>query len=216
MRSAGNPSTRASANAFDLSESVRSRVIALPSPFTLEIAFPSATTTRSVDPHARNSSSVVNRFSDTSIARNRSQLSTPLSVVKPFARKSNRVNDAHDASARAAPIDVVANHRARSPDASARASSSSSSLKTLRDIALRDNTARRRMSKSCSGMLAEFLDCVESSACVKKHGHTLKQCASPTWTEHAPSECEVKRSNYFACRKGQLDMRARLRGNKGY
>jgi hypothetical protein len=26
----------------------------------------------------------------------------------------------------------------------------------------------------------------------------------------------VKRSNYFACRKGQLDMRARLRGNKGY
>jgi hypothetical protein len=103
-----------------LSESVRSRVIALPSPFTLEIAFPSATTTRSVDPHARNSSSVVNRFSDTSIARNRSQLSTPLSVVKPFARKSNRVNDAHDASARAAPIDVVANHRARSPDASAR------------------------------------------------------------------------------------------------
>jgi cytochrome c oxidase assembly factor 5 len=65
-------------------------------------------------------------------------------------------------------------------------------------------------------MLAEFLDCVESSACVRAHGHTLKQCASPTWTEHAPSECEVKRSNYFACRKGQLDMRARLRGNKGY
>lgn len=73
-----------------------------------------------------------------------------------------------------------------------------------------------RMSKSCAGMLAEFLDCVERSACATKEGKTLSECVRGENGAVAPSECEVKRGNYFACRRGQLDMRSRLRGNKGY
>lgn len=65
-------------------------------------------------------------------------------------------------------------------------------------------------------MLSEFLDCVERSACVKTEKRTLSDCVKGENGAIAPAECEVKRGNYFACRRGQLDMRSRLRGNKGY
>ena len=72
------------------------------------------------------------------------------------------------------------------------------------------------MSKSCKGMLDDYLACVEQSACVRAQNHSLSACAKGTDGASVPEECEVKRANYFTCRKGQLDMRSRLRGNKGY
>jgi len=72
------------------------------------------------------------------------------------------------------------------------------------------------MSKSCKGMLDDYLACVEQSPCVQKQKFSLTSCAKGTDGASVPEACAVKRANYFSCRKGQLDMRSRLRGNKGY
>ena len=39
----------------------------------------------------------------------------------------------------------------------------------------------------------------------------LKQCM-----KEQPPECETYRFALFACRKGQVDARTRIQGNKGY
>lgn len=69
------------------------------------------------------------------------------------------------------------------------------------------------MSKSCKGMLEEMLKCVEETDCVKK-GNSLKACVKDG--RLFPSECQTKREVYLSCKRGQFDMRSRLRGNKGY
>lgn len=68
------------------------------------------------------------------------------------------------------------------------------------------------MSKSCSGMLEEMLKCVEGTECVKKN--SLKACVKDG--KLFPTQCELVKQVYDKCKRGQLDMRSRLRGNKGY
>lgn len=68
------------------------------------------------------------------------------------------------------------------------------------------------MSKSCSGMLEELLKCVENTDCVKRNA--LKSCVKDSAL--FPGECEIKRQVYMKCKRGQMDMRSRIRGNKGY
>lgn len=45
---------------------------------------------------------------------------------------------------------------------------------------------------------------------------TVRACAKGAEGARVPPECEIKRQNYLQCRRGQLDMRTRLRGNKGH
>ena len=68
------------------------------------------------------------------------------------------------------------------------------------------------MSKSCKGMLEEFLKCVEKSDCV--HRHSLNSCLKSSIL--FPQVCATARDVYVSCKRGQFDMRSRLRGNKGY
>ena len=56
------------------------------------------------------------------------------------------------------------------------------------------------------------MKCVESTECVKSN--TLKQCVKDG--KLFPSQCETAKQVYMSCKRGQLDMRSRLRGNKGY
>ena len=70
----------------------------------------------------------------------------------------------------------------------------------------------RSMSKSCKGMLEEFLKCVEKSDCV--HRHSLNSCLKSSIL--FPQVCATARDVYVSCKRGQFDMRSRLRGNKGY
>jgi cytochrome c oxidase assembly factor 5 len=70
------------------------------------------------------------------------------------------------------------------------------------------------MSKSCKGMLENMLKCVEGSDCVQEQNHTLKKCMKDG--QLFPEECTTLRQLYLQCKRGQLDMRSRLRGNKGY
>lgn len=61
-------------------------------------------------------------------------------------------------------------------------------------------------------MLEEMLKCVEETDCVKKN--SLKACVKDG--KLFPSQCDTVRQVFMQCKRGQLDMRSRLRGNKGY
>ena len=96
------------------------------------------------------------------------------------------------------------------------------------------------MSKSCKGMLDEMLKCVEQSECCcratktttrgEEEGDKRKDCYSLEFCVNALmhsddetkvtalglDECVVKKQVYLKCKRGQMDMRTRIRGNKGY
>ncbi|EFN58189.1 hypothetical protein CHLNCDRAFT_20514 [Chlorella variabilis] len=66
------------------------------------------------------------------------------------------------------------------------------------------------MSKSCKGLLKELVKCLRESDCMKTEGKPISECAKEV------PECQGLRNAYSACKRGQLDARSRLRGNKGY
>ena len=81
------------------------------------------------------------------------------------------------------------------------------------------------MSKSCKGMLEEMLECAEQSKCYSpENGRDLEFCVtallssseSDATTKHGLDECMTKKQLYLKCKRGQMDMRTRIRGNKGY
>ena len=95
------------------------------------------------------------------------------------------------------------------------------------------------MSKSCKGMLDEMLKCVEQSECCcatkttsrgeeegdkRKDYYSLEFCVNALMhsddetkvTALGLDECVVKQQVYLKCKRGQMDMRTRIRGNKGY
>lgn len=73
----------------------------------------------------------------------------------------------------------------------------------------------KKMSKSCKGLAEELVKCLSESNCMKLENRSFRDCAG----EKSPcisSECVGLRETYFNCKRGQVDMRARIRGNKGY
>lgn len=67
------------------------------------------------------------------------------------------------------------------------------------------------MSKSCKGLLKEYIKCLSESDCVKEEGKDIRACNKDT-----PPECLGIRSAYFTCKRGQVDGTKRIRGNKGF
>ena len=72
------------------------------------------------------------------------------------------------------------------------------------------------MSKSCKGLLDELVKCLSESNCVTREGKTHAECAAVNDTKSVPARCLGIRATYAKCKLGQLDMRSRIRGNKGY
>jgi len=70
------------------------------------------------------------------------------------------------------------------------------------------------MSKSCDGLLKELVECLRSSPCVQVDKKTISECVRVD--KGLSTECLGIRATYFRCKRGQLDMRTRIRGNKGY
>ncbi|XP_030967991.1 uncharacterized protein LOC126726702 [Quercus robur] len=71
------------------------------------------------------------------------------------------------------------------------------------------------MSKSCKGLAGELVKCLSESDCVKVQNRSFRECAG----EKSPAistECVGLRETYLFCKRGQVDMRSRIRGNKGY
>ncbi|XP_050365777.1 uncharacterized protein LOC126784358 [Argentina anserina] len=88
-----------------------------------------------------------------------------------------------------------------------------------RSPAFRRRMGRRKCekkeAKSCSGLADELVKCLSECDCVKVEKRPVRECAG----EKSPSissECIGLRETYFNCKRGQVDMRNRIRGNKGY
>ncbi|XP_039057271.1 cytochrome c oxidase assembly factor 5-like [Hibiscus syriacus] len=71
------------------------------------------------------------------------------------------------------------------------------------------------MSKSCKGLAMEQIKCLSESDCVKGLRSSFRECAGEN-NPSIPSECVGLRETYFNCKRGLVDMRAGIRGNKGY
>ncbi|KAG2242209.1 hypothetical protein Bca52824_095948 [Brassica carinata] len=69
------------------------------------------------------------------------------------------------------------------------------------------------MAKSCKGLAEELVKCLSESMCVKDEKRSIRDCAGEK-SPCIPSECVGLRETYFNCKRGQVDMRARIRGNK--
>ncbi|GLC39599.1 hypothetical protein PLESTB_000808600 [Pleodorina starrii] len=67
------------------------------------------------------------------------------------------------------------------------------------------------MSSGCKGLMAKYADCIRHTECMATRKLGLKECMA----EKAP-ECEQYRYALFQCRRGQVDARSRIQGNKGY
>ena len=63
------------------------------------------------------------------------------------------------------------------------------------------------MASSCSEQRQNLLACLADSPCVAA-GRTLKECM-----EVEDGGCKGLRVAYFTCKRGQLDMRKRIKGN---
>ncbi|XP_039039679.1 cytochrome c oxidase assembly factor 5-like [Hibiscus syriacus] len=70
------------------------------------------------------------------------------------------------------------------------------------------------MSKSCKGLAMEQIKCLSESDCVRVEKF-IQGCAGEN-NPSIPSECVGLRETYFNCKRGLVDMRAGIRGNKGY
>ncbi|DAZ97560.1 TPA: hypothetical protein N0F65_005532 [Lagenidium giganteum] len=68
------------------------------------------------------------------------------------------------------------------------------------------------MGKSCRDMAEALRDCMVQEECMKDGTRTLKECLHMKEYLH---ECQLYRTAYFECKRGQLDMRQRIRGPKG-
>jgi hypothetical protein len=73
------------------------------------------------------------------------------------------------------------------------------------------------MGKSCKDVAQSLVDCMQKTACVK-NGGGIKDClkaveVSADGVESA-GECQEFRTAYFTCKRGSLDMRSRIRGQR--
>jgi len=71
------------------------------------------------------------------------------------------------------------------------------------------------MSSSCQGLREDLIECVKASPCFQVEG-SVRECLKDPSREDVPEQCKRFRVGYFECRRGWLDMRTRMRGNKGY
>ncbi|KAF8111048.1 hypothetical protein N665_0076s0053 [Sinapis alba] len=88
-------------------------------------------------------------------------------------------------------------------------------LHRRRSVSKSPSPEELKMAKSCKGLAEELVKCLSESMCVKDEKRSIRDCAGEK-SPCIPSECVGLRETYFNCKRGQVDMRARIRGNKGY
>lgn len=63
---------------------------------------------------------------------------------------------------------------------------------------------------ACKDAGLQLVVCMERAPCVAQRQRTINECLAAGDVEG----CEALRRGYFECRRGQLDMRARIHGRK--
>ncbi|KAF2770603.1 hypothetical protein EJ03DRAFT_290867 [Teratosphaeria nubilosa] len=71
------------------------------------------------------------------------------------------------------------------------------------------------MPASCKDIRAALAACLQSSDCVLQHRNTPATCLrDPALSATLPTTCHQLIRGYGECKRGQIDMRKRFRGNK--
>ena len=78
-----------------------------------------------------------------------------------------------------------------------------------------DDSENGKKRVPCSGLRKELKDCLMSSDCVLKYGHSPKECLEEQ-SEGVNSDCRLTQQAFFECKRSLLDFRNRFRGRKGY
>ena len=63
------------------------------------------------------------------------------------------------------------------------------------------------MASSCNEQRQALLACLADSPCMAQ-GRSIQECMTED------NSCKLIRMDYFLCKRGQLDMRKRMRGNR--
>ena len=77
------------------------------------------------------------------------------------------------------------------------------------------------MAKSCKEIAVSLLDCMKNTKCMKDGGD-LRSCMKAVGPDTAfnfegdANDCQELRAAYFSCKRGGLDMRTRIRGQRVY
>lgn len=69
------------------------------------------------------------------------------------------------------------------------------------------------MSNSCKAYKEQLIACLKQSPCMTIEGKTFQECLRSKEVESISDACYAARLSYNECRRGQLDMRKRMRGN---
>ena len=75
------------------------------------------------------------------------------------------------------------------------------------------------MGKSCKDVAQSLVDCMKNSSCVKEGGELnlcIKKMSLKEGGTVVASECQELRTAYTLCKRGGLDMRTRIRGQRVY
>ncbi|KAK3111504.1 hypothetical protein LTR53_013185 [Teratosphaeriaceae sp. CCFEE 6253] len=70
------------------------------------------------------------------------------------------------------------------------------------------------MPASCKDIRAALATCLQQSDCVLVHRNTPADCLRHPLSDTLPTQCLQLRHGYGECKRGMIDMRKRLRGNK--
>eukprot|EP01134_Creolimax_fragrantissima_P002785 CFRG2785T1 len=65
---------------------------------------------------------------------------------------------------------------------------------------------------SCAPLREEFVKCLLESDCIRVDKKHASECVKPD--SGLSDECRNLQKLFFECKRGQLDMRNRFRGNK--
>ena len=66
------------------------------------------------------------------------------------------------------------------------------------------------MAKACSGVMKDLAKCIAESKCIQEDKLSIEVCMKKA------EECNALRYTYAECKRGQVNMRTRIQGNKGY
>lgn len=70
------------------------------------------------------------------------------------------------------------------------------------------------MPSNCQEIRQELIECMLKSDCVLKKRNTVKDCFKEEHKADVPDECLSIKKSFAECKRGMIDPRMRMRGNK--
>ncbi|CAO3620478.1 unnamed protein product [Mucor fragilis] len=70
------------------------------------------------------------------------------------------------------------------------------------------------MPSNCQEIRQELIECMLKSDCVLKKRNTVKECFKEEHKPDVPDECLSIKKSFAECKRGMIDPRMRMRGNK--